>query len=158
MTETNFKKANKEGRDVSTYKAGAALFKERILKKIKDTVKGLRRREMVARALSFSRVNRESLVIIGDTKKDTLILAYNEKFMTVDIQSKFLHLNHHVIDKAINKKFEGLTDEQKKETIYEFTNVMRTAIMNFIEHINEPIKPKVVLEKTKDQTNNGKEN
>ena len=137
-----FEKA-KPNIDVSTLSKARAYFFQRILKGLKNKVKGLWARELTARALSFSRVNRESLVIIGDTRKDTLILAYNEKFMTIDIRSKFLHINQRVIRKCLLKQYDGLNDQQKRETAEEFTHILRSAVYQFIEHVNEPIKQKV---------------
>lgn len=133
-----------KGFEVKTLKQGLAWFKERVLKKIASQVKGARNQDMVARALVFSKVNTDSLVIIGDTKKDTIIMAYNNEFMVTDIKSKFLHLNQRIIRKVLNKEYKNMSDEQVKDTKAEFIHVLNNLLIHFIEQVIN--KPKVAEE------------
>lgn len=124
-----------KGVEMKTLKQGLAWFKDRILKQIVSKVKGQRNQDMVARALVFSKVNTDSLVIIGDIRKDTITFSYGDKFMQTQIQSKFLHLNQKVIKRNLTKDFEGLNERQIKETRIEFSHIFQHLLFNFIEII-----------------------
>ena len=125
-----------KGIEIKSLKHAKAWFRERIYQNIKDKVSGLRRREMVTRALVFSKSNADSLMIMGDPKRDLIIMAYNNEFMVTDIKSKFLHMNQQIIKKNLTKDFKGLTEEQINYTRAEFNNIFKTLLFNFIEIIN----------------------
>lgn len=130
-------------REISTTAQRAAYFKERIFHKLKDKFRekgGTWKKEITARALSFSRVNKDCLVIIGDTKRDLITIAYNGHFMTTDIKSKFFHLNQKIIRKVLQKEVHD--EEKSKMVVREFINILNTLLINFINIINKP-KPKV---------------
>lgn len=142
-----------KGREVKNWSEAMNWLKERIFRKIKDQVSGTRRREMVARALSFSQTNKDSLIIIGDTKRDVIIMAYNKEFMTVDISSKFWHCNQKIIRKILNKEIKN--KEDAKSTAEEFIHILTTLIFNFVEIINrkKEVKPSVKTEEKVADTN-----
>ena len=130
-----------KGFEVKTLKQAMGWWKDRISKNISKVVKGSRNRDMVARALVFSKSNTDSFVILGDTKKDTIIMAYNNEFMVTDIKSKFLHLNQGILKKVLLKNYGKLTPEQVKDTKVEFIHVLNNLIVHFIENVVN--KPKV---------------
>jgi predicted Mrr-cat superfamily restriction endonuclease len=123
-------------RQLNTFKQAKAYFKETIFKGLKDKVTGQYRRNLVANALSFSRTHKDCLVITADTNRDLITMGYNDKFITVDIKSEFLHTNQKVIRKILNKELKD--EEETKETRQEFIQILNSLIFNFIEIINKP--------------------
>uniref|UniRef100_A0A6H1ZFL8 Uncharacterized protein n=1 Tax=viral metagenome TaxID=1070528 RepID=A0A6H1ZFL8_9ZZZZ len=112
-------------------------LKDRIIETIKSKVKGQRRRDIIAKALVFSKENKNSFVIIGDTKKDIISIAYNDKFMTTDIKSPIFRCNTHIIRRFLLKEFEGTEEGQK--IVREFMGIFQTLILNFVRIINKKV-------------------
>ncbi len=123
-----------KGREIKNWEQALKWFRKRIAQKISNVVSG-RKKDMVSRALSFSQLNKDSLVIIGDTRKDTITMAYKEKFMVTDISSKFLHLNQGVIRKTLLKQIKNPV--VAKENCEEFIHIFNTLLFNFISIINK---------------------
>ena len=144
------KQFKQKGTVVSDYQSGFNLYKNIIYRKIKKLLPGERARELTARALAFSQTNKDHFVIIGDAAKDKLYLSYGKKFMTIDISSKFLHLNQKIIKRILTKDFENSAIGKKMatESIQEFTHVLYQAVFSFIEHINHK-ETKVAVEEVK---------
>jgi len=124
-----------KGQEIKSIEQAEQWWLKRIYNKITSQLKNRRDRIFTARALTFSKAIPDSLVILGDTKKDKIIMAYGKEFMVADIKSKFLHLNQKILYKVINKDYSGLTDEQIKDTKIEFGRVIINLLANFIENV-----------------------
>lgn len=122
-------------RQLNTFKQAAAYFKETIYKGLKDKVDGLRRRNVVANALSFSRTNKDCLVIIGDTKKDDIVLAYNGSYAVTKVVSKYFRAGQKIIKSIV---FRTEKDEQVAEhKVSEFLGIIDAFLYNFSSQINK---------------------
>jgi hypothetical protein len=122
-------------RQLNTFKQAKAYFKETIFRGLKDKIAGLRRRNVVANALSFSRTNKDCLVIIGDTKKDDIVLAYNGSYAVTKVVSKYFKTGQKIIKSIV---FRTEKDEQVAEhKVSEFLGVLDAFLYNFSKTINQ---------------------
>ncbi len=122
-------------RQLNTFKQAKAYFKETIFKGLKDKVDGLRRRSVVANALSFSRTNKDCLVIIADTKKDDIVIAYNGHYAVTKVVSKYFKAGQKIIKSIV---YRTEKDEQVAEhKVSEFLQVIDAFLFNFSSQINK---------------------
>lgn len=122
-------------RQLNTFKQAAAYFKETIFRGLKDKIDGLRRRTVVANALSFSRTNKDCLVIIGDTKKDDIVIAYNGHYAVTKIVSKFFKKGQKIIKSIVFRTEEN--EEVAERKVDEFLAVIDAFMYNFSSQINK---------------------
>jgi len=122
-------------RQLNTFRQAKAYFTETIYRGLKDKIAGLRRRNVVANALSFSRTNKDCLVIIGDTKKDDIVLAYNGSYAVTKVVSKYFRAGQKIIKSIV---FRTEKDEQVAEhKVSEFLQVIDAFLYQFSENLNE---------------------
>ena len=93
--------------------------KESVYKKL-AFIKGQRKRDIISRALMFSRVNKNVLVIIADPKTDNIIATYNNHYSAAQIKTKFLKRNTGVVKAILEREGDEDKIEKKVSEFFQF--------------------------------------
>jgi hypothetical protein len=107
------------GKELKTVQDLFEQVKESIFKKL-SFIKGQRKRDIISRALMFSRVNKNVLVIIADPKTDNIIASYNSHYSAAQIKTKFLKRNTGVVKAVLEREGDEKEVEKKVSEFLQF--------------------------------------
>lgn len=139
------------GKELKTVQDLFEQVKESIFKKL-AFIKGQRKRDIISRALMFSRVNKNVLVIIADPKTDNIIGTYNNHYSAAQIKTKFLKRNTGVVKAVLTREGDEKEVERKVSEFLQFIDAFVYQTANEIKKA-EQIKEDNITKKWQEQKN-----